>query len=367
MKVRIHGIHSAIKRLASGGFRVYLYLERGGPRIATADGPSANAAYKAASIALSDAAIAGRIDAARSARAAPIRPDLRLTAGVVTAYLASPEWAGLALVTRRNWRPRLDEFREAFGDWPLTIWDRPGTVQDIAEWRDELADRPRSAQMRIQIVSRLFSWARSRGLTRAEPTRDLPSIYRVDRSNRVWDDASITRLLAACDSAPLSHAIRLALATGLRRGDLIRLTWSATHEHAIVWRTSKTGRDVVIPILPELKSLLAEIPRRSPIILTTPSGRPWDGRNLTRQFDAARNRAGIADLRWHDFRGTAATRFASHDLSAREIALIMGWSESDVEEMMKRYVSSDKIARGLIDRIAARPAGTTPEQDFTNR
>lgn len=356
MKVRINGIHSAIKRLASGEYRVYLYHGRGGPRIATATGQSSTAAYKAAAEALSDAAVQGKLDASRAARSAPMRPDLRTTSGVVAAYLASPEWSGLAAVTRRNWRPRIAEFSDAFGEWPLSVWDKPATVQDVAEWRDEIADRPRAAQMRIQIVSRVFSWARSRGLTRAEPTRHLPSIYRVDRSDRIWDDAAIAQLLAACDneSGALAQAVKLALATGLRRGDLIRLTWSAVREHAIVWRTSKTGRDVVIPILPSLAAILAAIPRRSPVILTTAAGRPWDGRNLARQFDAARSRAGISDLRWHDFRGTAATRFAAADLSAREIALILGWSESDVEAMMRRYVSADKIAQGLIDRMAAR-------------
>jgi len=52
----------------------------------------------------------------------------------------------------------------------------------------------------------------------------------------------------------------------------------------------------------------------------------------------AKRNAGLGDLRFHDLRGTAATKFYLANLSKREIAEILGWQEEKIDRIIRRYV-----------------------------
>jgi integrase len=67
----------------------------------------------------------------------------------------------------------------------------------------------------------------------------------------------------------------LALWTGQRQGDLLRLPWSAYDGKFIRLRQSKTGRRVTIPVSKRLKAILDDANRISTQILTNANGRPW--------------------------------------------------------------------------------------------
>lgn len=57
------------------------------------------------------------------------------------------------------------------------------------------------------------------------------------------------------------------------------------------------------------------------------------------------------DLRFHDLRGTAATRLFKAEFSEREIAETLGWSEDRVKRLIDRYVKRDEILKEKIRRL----------------
>jgi hypothetical protein len=63
-------------------------------------------------------------------------------------------------------------------------------------------------------------------------------------------------------------------------------------------------------------------------------------------------------LRFHDFRGTAATRLYLAHLTLREIAEILGWSEERVEKIIDRYVKRDEILKDRIRRLEEHAAAS---------
>ena len=69
--------------------------------------------------------------------------------------------------------------------------------------------------------------------------------------------------------------LTLALWTGQRQGDLLRLTWSAYDGTHIRLRQSKTGARVSIPVGGPLKAVLDATPKRSPVILLSTEKKPW--------------------------------------------------------------------------------------------
>jgi len=350
VRVKVTGLRTATKRLADGKMAYYAYAYQGGPLIAKGIGHDKESARADLEAALARTDILGRLSAARDVQDIRPAPSIAYIEGLVRGFLKSPEFEKLKARTQSDYRHYLEDFRTEFGDWRTALFEDPRTAQDLADWRDS-APGSRTGDLRISIVSRLFSWARSRGITTARPTDALERIYSADRSERIWTDAELKTLLSHCQPT-LGWAVRLAVNTGLRQGDLIALPWSATTDISIRWRTSKRGKDAIIPITPPLRELLAGIPKRSPVILTSSTGRAWTSDGLRSSFTRARADAGIEGLTWHDFRGTAVTQLAKTRLTTRDIARIIGWSETRVEQIMTRYVSADALAQDMLKRMA---------------
>jgi integrase len=176
----------------------------------------------------------------------------------------------------------------------------------------------------------------------------------VNRAAVIWTDDDILRLKRVC-SPEIGHAIDLASHTGLRLGDLLRLSWSHVGPDAISISTGKSGhrRDAIIPLSGALKDLLGTIPKRSTAVLTNSRYRPWSRDGFGSSFNKAKIAAGLdgSDLHFHDLRGTAATRFYIAGLAERVIAEIMGWDEDHVERIIRRYVDRTASTRAIIRHL----------------
>ena len=101
-------------------------------------------------------------------------------------------------------------------------------------------------------------------------------------------------------------------------------------------------------------------------MLLSSTGRAWTSDGLRTSFAKAKKRAGIDGKRWHDFRGTAVTRLAKTNLRLDDIARIIGWSRTRVEEIMTRYVSADEVAKDMLLRISGEQVLQTELQTDQN-
>lgn len=95
-----------------------------------------------------------------------------------------------------------------------------------------------------------------------------------DRRDKIWSEEDIAAVLAVA-SAEIQLALILALWSGQRRGDLLRLPWSAYESPYIRVRQSKGGRRVAMPAGSPLRAPFDVTDRRGPVILTNSLGRPW--------------------------------------------------------------------------------------------
>jgi integrase len=145
----------------------------------------------------------------------------------------------------------------------------------------------------------------------------------------------------------------LALWTGQRQGDLLRLPWSAYDGSTIRLKQSKTGARVEIPVGAPLKAALDATTKRGPIILTSTEARPWTPDGFRASWGKACKRAGIADVTFNDLRGTAVTRLALVGCSEAEIATITGHSLRDVRSILDaHYLHRDiELARTAITKL----------------
>jgi integrase len=89
-------------------------------------------------------------------------------------------------------------------------------------------------------------FARDRGTIATNPCEKGGRLHAADRTDKLWGEPEIAALLTVA-SEQIKLKLVLALWTGLRQGDLLRLLWSAYDGSRIRLRRSKTGRRIVMP------------------------------------------------------------------------------------------------------------------------
>ncbi len=336
VKVELKGI---AKVKAKG--QVYYYAWRRGPRLRGEPGsPEFMASYNEA------------IENRRT-------PDTSRFRSLVTLYKASGDYKKLADSTKRNWASWLDRIGEHFGDLRIAQFDRPEKIRPvIRRWRNQWADRPRTADYGMQVLSRVLSYAVDPlGKIAGNPCEGIKHLYGNDRSEIIWTDADVAHIKKTC-SAEIADAVDLAGHTGLRLSDLVRVARSHVGDDAIVLTTgkSKHRREAIIPLYGALRDVLERIPKRATTILANSRGRPWTADGFGSSFNKAKIDAGMSerDLHFNDLRGTAATKFYIAGLSMREIAETLAWEEASVEKIIRRYVGRSAAIKARIKKLEAR-------------
>ena len=227
-------------------------------------------------------------------------------------------------------------------------------------WRDQIAGTAgrRQADYAWTVLARVLSWSFNRGLVAANPCERSGRLYRGGgRTEKVWTAADEAAFLERAP-AHLHLPLVLALWTGQRQGDLLRLPWSAYDGTHIRLRQGKTGARVVIRVGAPLKAALDATPKRSTIILTNSDGKPWTSDGFRASWRKACKAAGVVGVTFHDLRGTAVTRLALAGCTEAEIVTITGHSMRSVRAL----VDTHYLKRDPSFSVRARSASSNREQ-----
>lgn len=338
MRIRLKGINSRRKKLASGETVTYWYAWKGGPRLPGKPGdPEFVAAYN-------------------EAVARKVQPPKGTLLGVMHAFQASSDWDDLAPRTQRDYVRQIKIIEGKFADFPLSAMADRRTRGIFKAWRDDLAKRSRrQADYAWQVLARILSWAHERGLVIANPCARGGRLYRGSRADKIWTDADEAAFLASAP-AHLHLPLALALWTRQRQGDLLRLPWSAYDGRHIRLQQGKTGARVTIPAGAPLRAMLDAEPRRSPVILLNSEGKPWTADGFRSSWRKACIAAGVVGVTFNDLRGTAVTRLAVAECTEAEIATITGHTLRDVRSILdSHYLHRDPaLAESAIRKLETR-------------
>jgi integrase len=346
-KRKLPGVASATKRLADGTLRRYYYAWRGGPMLKSDDGkplapadPVFHAAYA-------------------KAHADRKKPAAGTLFSLVATFRNSTEFDHLSEKTKSDYRRYLKLIEEEFGAMPLAAVEDKRARGKFKAWRDTMANRPRAADYAWTVLARVLSVARDRGMIAVNVCERGGRLYESDRAEIIWTAEHIKKFCAIA-SPELQFALLLALWTGQRQGDLVRLTWMQYDGTKIRLRQGKRKKRVVIPVGAPLKAALdARRPEKPEgAILRNSLGNAWttDGFKTSwgKAFDKAK--LGDEDLHFHDLRGTAVTRLALAGCTVAEIAAITGHSLRDVERILESHYLGGQIelAEQAIVKLDAR-------------
>lgn len=341
MRVRLKGLNPVKKRLADGRQVTYYYAWKGGPRL---EGSPGSAEF----IASYNAAVATKRVKGKGT-----------VAEILDAFESSADFQNLAVRSQTDYKKHLRAIAAEFGDFPLSAMTDRRTRGEFLAWRDRLAvSSRRNADYRFAVFARALAWAAGRGLTPLNPLERIGRLYRANRSESVWTDDDEANFYAKAP-AHLHLALTLALWTGQRQGDLLKLTWSAYDGRSIRLRQGKTKVRIAIPVGEPLRMALdaaAKEKKDAVTILTTEAGRSWTESGFRASWRKACAKAGVAEVTFHDIRGTSVTRLALAGCSEAEIATITGHSLRDVGTILDtHYLKRDAgLAESAIRKLETR-------------
>jgi integrase len=326
VRARLAGINQVKKRLSDGSIATYHYHRATGRRLS---GPPGSASF------LSDYAAAQEslVDRQRGTLLSLIRD-----------YTMSPEFAMRAESTRKEYRRMLTKAEVKFGHMPLAVLEDPRVRQDFLKWRGEIASSSgaREADNRLSVISAMLSWGIQNGRVFTNQITGFERLHSADRSELIWLPEHVDAFMRVAP-IEMQRALILALHTGQRQGDLLALTWNNYDGSMISLRQGKTGSRVDIPCTMALRRMLDGIDRQSAVILATKTKLPWKARYFKARWEAASKTAGIAELHFHDLRGTAITMLAEAGCTTPQIASITGHSLKTVTTILDKYLARTRV------------------------
>lgn len=353
VRVNLKGINRVRKRLADGSIvtHYYAWRGRGAPRLTGEPGsPEFIASY----------------NAAHATRPEHHRGTLQV---LLNDYQASPYFTEKAPRTRADYIKHIRRIEHAFGTFPIAALSDRRARGEFLRWRDTLAEASRrQADYTLAVFALVLAWAYDRGDAPANPLERPSKTYRANRSAAIWAEADLAAFRKAAP-AHLTLALDLALWTGQRQGDLLKLTWGNYDGATIRLRQGKTGRRVTVPVAGLLRAALdaAKAKRTGLTILTTTRGTPWTSDGFRASWGKVA--VDLGGLTFHDLRGTAVTRLAQAGCTVPEIATITGHALKEVETILDgHYLSRDRgLAESAIAKLEKHAKRTNSANRAANR
>jgi integrase len=238
--------------------------------------------------------------------------------------------------------------RAGFGDEPVELL-RPSIIREIVQGMDET---PGAANNFIGAVRAFSAWAVVHDHLPASITEGVKP-YKVTGGHKPWTDAQIA---AAHDklTGMVRRGVMLALYTGQRGSDVVRLGPTFVDDGGFDLSQIKTGRQVWCPILPELAGEMASWERRPGPYMLQPHGKPYTRKRFSLHFDEQRKDIPeLANVTLHGLRATAVIRLRRAGLSTSQIQDVIGMSMGMIERY-SRFADRKASGKAAIVSLAER-------------
>lgn len=275
---------------------------------------------------------------------------------VVDDYLSSDTFAALAPATQGNWKRAL--MRASNGTLGSLDVEhvRPAVIQAHL---DGFSDFPGKQSVTREALRALEKWAIVRDRLSGSITLGT-QIIGSDGGHDPWTDEQIEAAIKYARGG-LSRVISLAINTGQRGSDIVKMRWSDVVAHegrqGINVLQLKTGRQLWIPLTAEFCAEMATWERRPPFfIVLTPSGLPFSRNRLSHDWTYERDHNPnlaehkAAKLVLHGLRSSTVIRFRKLGFTELEIASYIGMSEPMVRRY-SRHANQQKMALASVERL----------------
>jgi len=223
------------------------------------------------------------------------------------------------------------------------------TSSAIARYRDERLRvvSPSSVRRELVILRHCLEVARKEwdAPLKENPVHNIQVPSDGKARERRLSPKELQALLTAADKCRnkfVKPVIQFALATGMRRGEILKLTWADIDKESRTAkiRETKNGDPRTIPLSKSALAVLEDCAPSTGLVF------PISANALRLAWERTKARAELDDLRFHDLRHEAVSRFFEMGLNVPEVAMISGHKDP---RMLFRYThpKATDVARKL--------------------
>jgi integrase len=220
-------------------------------------------------------------------------------------------------------------------------------------------------------IKHMFGKAVEWGYLEKNPAERIKQQREYPRAADYLSRDEIRAVTAACEGV-LKTILTVAIHTGLRRGELLSLSWQDIdlERRVLTVRDSKNHETRYVPLCQEATDALGEHRLwqtrevggiASHVFVNPRSGEPYQ--NLRRGFATVLKRAGITrHFTFHGLRHTAASQMVMAGLPLQTVGAILGHRTA---QMTLRYAHlSPGYLRDAVDRLGEHLTGRDSDGDF---
>lgn len=197
--------------------------------------------------------------------------------------------------------------------------------------------RPATVNRMVMFVSSALTSAAKKGYITSNPARNVAKLREDNAKPRHFTDEEEGRIMSFLPGW-MRPIVTFALHTGMRRGEILQLTWADVSLEEGNIRVSKAKNhkprhvrmNAVVRGLMERLKPAAEAWERSPYVFPNPDGKPWNGASVSHAFDRALTKAGVESANFHVCRHTFASRLAQAGVPLNTIRELLGHTSPGV-------------------------------------
>lgn len=253
--------------------------------------------------------------------------------------------------TKKGADPELRRLKRLINDQVCAAPLNAVTSHLLAKFRDRrLGDGVRACQYDLVLIRHCWNIAKKEwGIPLpSNPVSDIRVPNGIRHRQRRLKDREFEKLKKAalsCRNVYLWPSIQFAIHTAMRRSEILSLTWDDIDQTARVAKLqdTKNGSSRIVPLSNVALFILENLPKDKIRVFATTDYA------IRHSWDRLVARAGVKDLKFHDLRHEAISRFFECGLTLPDIRAISG--HRDVR-MLLRYAHVDYQMLGQkMDRI----------------
>lgn len=228
----------------------------------------------------------------------------------------------------------------------------PGTMRDLRNRLHQSGMAPQTVKHVLALVRRIVNSAIHEKAWAGPNPVGKGTIPKVSNTRlRFLSQGEAQALIEACN-ARLKPIVITALSTGMRRGEILSLTWRQIDlEHGFIFvEKTKSGKRREIPISAILKETLTALPRDPsvPWVFYNPSTKK-PLQDVKRSFASALETAKIKDFHFHDLRHTFASHLVMGGTPLATVSQLLG--HSDISMTMRYAHLSPSHQAGAVESL----------------
>ncbi len=262
-------------------------------------------------------------------------------------FFESGKFARFKPNTQRTYRYMLASVVETGGNLEF----RSITNADVKAGKMRRDHSPTQSVAYVHVMRTLFRFAIDNDWLSSNPADGISTELPKSDGHHTWTIDEVERFQAKHVIGTQARlAMDLMLYTGFRRSDAILLGPQHVKNGVIRLMTTKTGTEIIIPLLPPLAKSIEATKHNNLLFLENKWGKPWQNISFGRWFADRCIEAGVPG-RSHGLRKAGATFAADNGATSFELTAMYGWSSTKMAEVYTKKADKIRLAERAANKL----------------